>query len=141
MSKGLEILVIEDNPGDATLLREAFAEEGSSVELSFARDGMEALRFLRRENASILDLIVLDLKMPGMDGLTFLREMRAEPSLKDITVVVLTGSDAPRDREAALSLGAKHYLLKPSKLDGWILLSRRLEEIALHDRCATNTAM
>lgn len=138
MNRCAEILVVEDNPGDALLLREAFNDNGSSACLSFARDGLEAMEFLRREGgfsgAPRPDLVVLDLKMPRMDGLTLLREMRSDPSLESFDVVILTGSDAPEDREIACSLGVRSYYNKPRKLDGWSSLAKRLEEIALSRR-------
>ncbi|HHT75879.1 MAG TPA: response regulator [Methanomassiliicoccaceae archaeon] len=124
-----EILVVDDNPGDALLLHEAFEANGSSVSLSRARDGMDALGFLRR-NKSHPTLIVLDIKMPRMGGLEFLKELRGDPSLKDIPVIILTGSDAPEDRKAARRLGVTDYSIKPGKLDGWVALARRLERIA-----------
>lgn len=135
MSRCTEILVVDDNSGDAELLREAFLDAGSSACLSFSRNGIEALSFLRREegfsNAPRPDLIVLDLKMPTMDGFTFLRELRSDPSLESIKVAILTGSDEPGDRETARSLGADSYFHKPMRLEGWVSLSKRLEDIAL----------
>ena len=137
MDRCAELLVVDDNLFDARLLEEVFSESDAKVCLSYARDGLEALRFLRREDghshAPRPDLIVLDLKMPGMDGLTFLEEMKADESLRAIEVVILTGSDAPEDKEAALSLGARCYFTKPGKLDGWRTLTERLEEVISSD--------
>ncbi len=126
-----EILVVEDNRGDANLLREAFLENRSRSNLSFARDGMEALQFLRREygfsQSQRPDLIVLDLKMPRMDGFSLLEEMKLHPSLGTIPVVILTGSDAESDKATAISLGARGYFIKPSKTDEWKKLAAKLE--------------
>lgn len=133
MTKSTEILVVDDNPGDAILLREAFLDRHSSARLTIARDGLEALHLLRQEEGSQTwrpDLVILDLKMPRMDGLTFLSEIKSDPSLDRIAVIVLTGSDAPEDREAARSLGAMNYFTKPNKLDEWVALSAKLEEYA-----------
>lgn len=134
----VKILIIEDNSGDAKLLEEAFLDSGSDVALSFAKDGREALSLLRREKnlsrSSQPDLIVLDLKMPGMDGLSFLNEIKSDPSLASIPVTVLTGSDAPEDWNKAFSLGARCYFTKPTRLDGWRSLTTKLEEIALAER-------
>lgn len=124
-----DILVVDDNPGDAMLLQEAFQDRCSAVCLRFARDGAEALRVLRR-GASMPDLIVLDIKMPGMDGLEFLRAVRDDPALRNVTIIVLTGSDAPEDRRAASQLGALDYFTKPIRLEGWMALSLRLEKLA-----------
>lgn len=130
----VNILIVDDNHGDANLLREAFAENDSRSRLSFSRDGREALTFLRRtvsdDQASQPDLIVLDLKMPGMDGFAFLREFSASPGLRSIPVVVLTGSDADCDKELAIGLGANGYFTKPLKAGGWEGLAAELETIA-----------
>lgn len=71
--------------------------------------------------------------MPGMDGLTFLKEMRGDVDLENIAVAVLTGSDAPDDREAAQSLGARSFFTKPYKLDDWRALTEKLQEHAFTD--------
>lgn len=134
----IKILIVEDNRGDAKLLEEAFLDNGSNVSLLFAKEGREALTLLRRERnlsaTSKPDLIVLDLKMPGMDGLTFLREIKSDPSLASVPVIVLTGSDAPEDWNKAFSLGARCYFTKPTRLDGWRMLTIKLEEIALAEQ-------
>jgi CheY-like chemotaxis protein len=134
----VKIFIVEDNRGDAKLLEEAFLDNGADVSLNFAKEGREALTILRREKSlspsSKPDLIVLDLKMPGMDGLSFLREIKTDPSLASIPIIVLTGSDAPEDWNKAFSLGARCYFTKPTRLDGWRSLTYKLEEIALAER-------
>lgn len=121
--------MVDDNPGDARLLQEAFVDRQSCVDLNFAGDGMEALNVLRNVD-SMPDLIVLDIKMPGMSGLELLRVIRDDPRLRDAMVIILTGSDAPEDRRAAQRLGVIDYCIKPDRLDGWIALSTKLEKLA-----------
>ncbi len=134
MTDRKEMLIVDDNIGDAMLLRESFSDTSPSVSLSFARDGREALDILRGDGTSSThyrpNMIVLDLKMPGMDGLSLLKELRADPLLACIRVVVLTGSDAPEDREMSRSLGASSYFTKPSKMDDWHALTIKLERLA-----------
>lgn len=124
-----DILIVDDNPGDAMLLQEAFQDRCSKVSLRFASDGIEALSILRREG-SMPDLIVLDIKMPGMDGLEFLRVVGGDPALRDASIIVLTGSNAPEDYRAARQLGALDYFTKPIRLEGWTALSLKLEKLA-----------
>lgn len=125
-----EILMVDDNPGDAMLLHEAFEVRGSRVVLSFAGDGVEALTILR-QGASRPDLIVLDINMPKMNGLELLMAIRNDSHLRDSTVIVLTGSDVPEERQAAKFLGAIDYCTKPGRLDDWAELSARLENLVL----------
>ncbi|NLI73322.1 MAG: response regulator [Euryarchaeota archaeon] len=125
-----DILVIDDNQGDALIIKEAFEDSGSCVSLSFASDGVEALTILRNV-AALPDLIVLDIKMPKMDGLDFLKVLRNDPDLNAATVVILTSSDDPRDREMARYLGVINYFTKPSRFNNWITLSRKLKKLSI----------
>lgn len=110
--RALEILMVEDNPADVGLTIEALDEEGVCHHVSVVEDGREALAFLRRAgafaNSPRPDLIVLDLNMPRMKGHEFLEEMRADPNLKEIPVVVFSHSDAPQDRARSNTLAAQH---------------------------------
>ncbi len=106
------ILLVEDNPADVRLMREAFAEQGTSVELVIAGDGEEAMRLLQ-EPVNRPDLILLDLNLPRKDGREVLAEIKADASLRTIPVLVLTSSEAERDVEHSYALHANVYLRKP----------------------------
>ncbi len=119
-----EILMVEDNPGDVRLTREAFAYAGISGRLNVVHDGVEALAYLRRETpfleAARPDLILLDLNLPRKDGREVLAEIKADPLLKRIPVVVLTSSQAEEDVLRAYSLCANCYIPKPVLFDQFL---------------------
>ena len=121
-----EILLVEDNPGDARLTREALRDAELDWHLSVARDGEEALAFLRREGdhaaAPRPDLVLLDLGLPRMDGRDVLRAMRADPALRAITVVILTASPEHRARLEEEALPAQHILAKPLEAEQFVAL-------------------
>lgn len=128
-----EILLVEDNPGDAGLARAALTEGKMLCRVHHAKDGVEAMAFLRREGplyaqAPRPDLMLLDLNMPRMNGREVLREMRADPALRTIPVVVLTTSDVERDIESAYSLGANSYVTKPVDFDQFIRAIQMIED-------------
>jgi chemotaxis family two-component system response regulator Rcp1 len=113
----IEILLVEDSPGDARLTQEAFREARVLNELHLVPDGVEAMRYLRQEDEyagrSRPDLILLDLNLPRMDGRQVLREVKADQELKRIPVVVLTVSRDERDVLQAYDLHANAYVEKP----------------------------
>jgi CheY-like chemotaxis protein len=113
----VEILLIEDNPGDVELTREAFAESSMRSNIHVARDGETALAFLRRQGAYVHaprpDLILLDLNLPGLDGKAVLAAIKADPSLRSIPVIVLSSSEAEDDVARAYQLLANCYVAKP----------------------------
>jgi len=117
----LVILLVEDNPGDALLVREAMLENKIGNDLHHVTDGEEALRFLRREgehgSAPRPDLIFLDLNLPRMDGREVLRTIKADPYLDTIPVVVMTSSAAEADVVRSYQLRANCYVTKPLDLD------------------------
>ena len=117
----VEILLVEDNPGDVRLTIEALRESKVRNHLSVARDGVEALAFLRREGghaeAVRPDLILLDLNLPRKDGREVLAELKADPDLKTIPVVILTTSRAEQDVLRSYELQANCYISKPVDLD------------------------
>jgi CheY-like chemotaxis protein len=117
----LEVLLVEDNPGDIRLTREAFREKGIPATLRVARDGMEALAVLRREgehrSGRLPDLILLDLNLPKKDGREVLAEIKADPALRHIPVIVLTSSEAEQDIAKAYDLHANCFVTKPADLD------------------------
>jgi two-component system, chemotaxis family, response regulator Rcp1 len=131
-SRPIEVLLVEDNPGDVRLTREALKDGKVSNNLSVAQDGVEALRFLRREGpyagAPRPDLVLLDLNLPKKDGREVLQEMKQDRSLRTIPVVVLTSSDAERDIVGAYELQANCYITKPVDLDQFITAVKSIED-------------
>ncbi len=115
----VELLLVEDNPGDARLLEEVLKEEGIAARLRVVRDGIEALNALRAPGARLPDLILLDLNLPRKNGREFLSEMKTDEALRRIPVVVLTGSMAEEDVVRAYELYANCYITKPATLDGF----------------------
>ena len=117
----LDILVVDDNPGDIRLTAEALKDEEPQNSLHTARDGVEAINFLRRTgrygDAPRPDLILLDLDMPRMGGLQVLAEIKRDKALKDIPVVILTGSHEIEDVVKTYNLHANCYITKPIELD------------------------
>jgi chemotaxis family two-component system response regulator Rcp1 len=128
----IEILLVEDNPGDVRLTREALRDGKVQNNLSTARDGLEALKFLRHEPPFELavrpDLILLDLNLPRMDGREVLSEIKADDKLKAIPVVVLTTSKAEEDVLRSYDLHANCFVTKPVDLDQFILVVQSIEQ-------------
>lgn len=125
------VLLVEDSTVDARLTRAALEENHFNVDLRHAMDGREGMAFLRREaprfaDAPRPDMILLDLNMPRMNGREFLAELKTEPMLADIPVVVLTTSDVEQDVVASYQLGAAGFVTKPVDLDQFIQAVRYL---------------
>lgn len=122
--RSAEILIVDDNPGDVRLTVEALQDGKMQNSLHTARDGAEAIAFLRRKgrygNAPRPDLILLDLDMPRMGGLQVLAEIKADKALKDIPVVILTGSQEIEDIVETYNLNANCYVTKPIDLEQFI---------------------
>ncbi|MCC6502544.1 MAG: response regulator [Deltaproteobacteria bacterium] len=120
----VDILMVEDNPHDVRLTMEAFKDAGVPNVLSVAKDGEEALRFLRREgpylDAPRPDLILLDLNLPRKSGREVLEEIKKDPDLKRIPIVVLTTSGNEEDIRLAYELHVNAYITKPMDLDHFI---------------------
>jgi two-component system, chemotaxis family, response regulator Rcp1 len=131
----LEVLLVEDSPGDVRLTREAFRDANSSIHLHVAPDGMEAIAFLRHEGAYINaprpDLILLDLNLPKMDGREVLAHIKGEDSLKTIPTVILTTSDSEADIVKSYQLQANCYLTKPVQLDAFESLVKSINDFWL----------
>ena len=131
----IEILLVEDNPGDVRLTIEALRESKVRNHLSVARDGVEALAFLRSEGAHAEairpDLILLDLNLPRKDGREVLAEVKADPDLKTIPVVILTTSRAEQDVLRSYELQANCYISKPVDLDQFITVVKSIEDFWL----------
>jgi CheY-like chemotaxis protein len=116
-TRSVEILLVEDNPGDVRLIQEGLKKTTIQSRLSVAEDGVEALEFLLRQgrfaDAPRPELILLDLNLPRKDGRELLREIKTDERFKRIPVVVLTSSEAEEDIEAAYNLHANCYITKP----------------------------
>jgi len=129
--KPVEILLVEDSPGDIRLTQEALKEARVINNLSVARDGEEAMSFLHREgkyaDAPCPDLILLDLNMPKKDGREVLAEIKTDPHLRRIPVVMLTTSSAEKDILESYDLHANCYITKPVDLDQFITVVRTIE--------------
>ena len=131
-SPPVEILLVEDNPGDVRLTREALREGKVRNNLNVVGDGVEALAYLRRQGkyASAVrpDLIFLDLNLPKKDGREVLAEVKEDPELRHIPVVVLTSSQAEQDIVRAYDLHANCYVTKPVDLDQFINVVKSVNE-------------
>ncbi len=130
--KQIEILLVEDSPGDVRLTQEALADAKIRNRLSVVNDGLDALAFLQREgryeNAPRPDMILLDLNMPRMDGRELLAAIKQKDGLKVIPVVVLTTSDADADVLKSYELHASCYITKPVDLKQFIKVVAGIEE-------------
>jgi CheY-like chemotaxis protein len=131
----IEILLVEDNPGDVRLTMEAWKEGKIRNNLHVAEDGVEALSFLRREGkhaqAARPHLILLDLNLPRKDGREVLAEIKDDPALKHIPVVILTTSKAEQDILKTYDLHANCYITKPLDMDQFIRVVRSIEDFWL----------
>lgn len=125
-----DILVVDDNPGDVRLTTEALKDGEVRSSLHTARDGVEAIAFLRRKgkygDAPRPDLILLDLDMPRMGGLQVLAEIKEDRALKDIPVVILTGSHEVEDIVRTYNLHANCFVTKPIELDQFMGMVRSI---------------
>lgn len=129
---GIEVLLVEDDPGDVLMTREAFEEHKVVNRLSVVADGVSAMAFLRKEGehaeAPTPDLILLDLNLPRMDGREVLAAVKADERLKQIPVVVLTTSEAEEDVLRSYSLHANAYVTKPVDFDRFIQVVRQIDD-------------
>ena len=121
-----DILLAEDNPNDVELTLEALAEHNLANRVTVAHDGVEALEYLRREGAyadrapGLPAVVLLDIKMPRMDGLEVLREIRGDPELRRLPVVILTSSREEQDIITSYDLGVNAYVVKPVDFQSFI---------------------
>ena len=146
MNGGADLLLVEDNPADVELTLRAFKANRLSNKIHVARDGVEALEFLFGDEgaASQLCVVLLDVKMPRMDGLEVLRRMRADPRTRHLPVVMMTSSSEESDRLSSYDLGANSYIVKPVDFENfteavrvigtyWLLLNK---PVVVGDRVA-----
>jgi len=131
----IEILLVEDRPGDTRLTKEAFHHRGKPLNLHHAWDGVEAMDFLKRqgnfENAPRPDLIILDLKLPGMDGQAVLARIKSDPNLMAIPTISLTSSELAADILLCYKLHANCYLQKPTNWDEFDYLATSIDRFWL----------
>jgi chemotaxis family two-component system response regulator Rcp1 len=131
----IDVLLVEDSPGDVRLTREALLDANPSVHLHVTTDGVEALAFLRREGSHVdaprPDLILLDLNLPLMDGREVLAQIKADGDFKTIPTIILTTSSAEADIMTSYQLQANCYLTKPVELEGFESLVRSINDFWL----------
>lgn len=131
----LEVLLVEDSPGDVRLTKEALKDAKVHINLRVVRDGIDAMAFLMREGeyetAPRPDLILLDLNLPRKDGREVLREIKENPELKSIPVVILTTSASEADILRSYLLHANCYITKPVNLDGFLTVVRSIDSFWL----------
>jgi chemotaxis family two-component system response regulator Rcp1 len=131
----IEVLLIEDSPGDVRLTQEAFRDANPSIHLNIAVDGVDAMAFLRRQakyaDAPRPDLILLDLNLPKMDGREVLAHIKEDDSLRLIPTVILTTSDAEADIVRSYQLQANCYLTKPVQLEAFEVLVKSINDFWL----------
>ena len=131
----IEVLLVDDSPGDVRLTQEAFRDANKSIRLHVAADGVEAMAFLTRKDAHKLaprpDLILLDLNLPKMDGREVLAHIKEDESLKLIPTVILTTSDAEADIVKSYQLQANCYLSKPVQLEAFESLVKSINDFWL----------
>lgn len=133
----VDVLLVEDNPGDVRLTQEAFREANEAIRLHVTKDGEEAVAFLRQQGKYARDyaprphIILLDLNLPKMSGHEFLALLKGDESLKMIPIVVLTSSDAESDIVKSYELRANAYLRKPVTLEGFVALVQSINDFWL----------
>jgi two-component system, chemotaxis family, response regulator Rcp1 len=128
LDRQLHIVLMEDNPADVYLIREALKQQKLNFELSVIADGQEALAFING-NGKRPDLILLDLNIPKHDGREILQRIREHPQLSQIPVAVLTSSESPRDRKDVERLGATRYIAKPLNLNDFMAIGALVAEL------------
>ncbi|MGW6132051.1 response regulator [Cellulomonas sp. NPDC055163] len=131
-TKIIDVLLVEDDPGDVLMTREAFEDNKVANRLAVVSDGVSALAYLRKEgehaDAPTPDLILLDLNLPRMDGREVLQALKQDDDLRSIPVVVLTTSEAEEDVLRSYSLHANAYVTKPVDFERFIDVVRQIDE-------------
>jgi CheY-like chemotaxis protein len=123
----LKILLVEDNAGDANLIHELVLETGIDAEVSWLKDGKEAIE--RIEGGLWADVVILDLNMPMVDGHQLIRFLQDIDALGRATIVVMTGSSSPSDKERVRAAGVRYYLIKPMGLKEMLETTMALKKI------------
>jgi CheY-like chemotaxis protein len=134
-SQSVTILIAEDDPDDCLLMEEVFRESGQGYKLVFVQDGVELFQYLRKQagyansiSVKRPDLILLDLNMPRMDGLEALAEIKADPNLRSIPVVVLTISTTEEHVLRTYELGGAGFIIKPANIDDMVQVVKVLDQ-------------
>jgi len=131
----LQVLLVDDSPGDVRLTQEAFRDADPTIRMHVASDGVEAMAFLKREgvyvNAPRPDLILLDLNLPKMDGREVLLHIKGDDNLRTIPTIILTTSEAEADIVKSYQLQANCYLNKPVQLDAFVNLVKSINDFWL----------
>jgi chemotaxis family two-component system response regulator Rcp1 len=131
----IEVLLVEDSPGDVRLTREAFKDAKVQINLHVASDGAKAMAFLKHQgeyaNVPRPDLVLLDLNLPKKDGREVLEEIKESPTLKSIPVVILTTSSSEADILRSYRLHANCYITKPVGLDGFLTVVKSIDNFWL----------
>jgi len=126
------VLMADDDPEDCMLATEAFRESGAKAAFSCVEDGMELISHLsqcsRSEEKRLPSLILLDLSMPRKDGLQALMEIKSDPALRHIPIVILTTSEEKKEAALAMEAGAESFITKPAIFDEWVRMMRSLEK-------------
>jgi chemotaxis family two-component system response regulator Rcp1 len=134
-----EILLVDDNPADLDLTIDALAQSACQSKVSTVPDGVEAMAYLRREGkhaaAARPHLVLLDLNLPRKDGRAVLSDMKSDPALRRIPVVIFSTSQAPKDIEHSYELGANSYVSKPPTLAAWISAVKLLKDFWIGCAC------
>lgn len=129
--KSLRILLVEDSPSDVRLVREALKKTAMPLQITVARDGLEAMEYLHQAAAgagNCPDLVLLDLNLPRKNGREVLAEVKASPGLRQIPVIVMTSSRSEEDVEQAYSLNANCYIVKPADFREYEHVARAIED-------------
>lgn len=133
--KPIEVLLVEDSPGDVRLTQEALRDSNRAIHLHVASDGVEAMAFLRKEGAHVRvprpDLILLDLNLPKMDGREVLAQIKSDESLRTIPTIILTTSEAEADIVKSYQLQANCFLSKPVQLADFESLVKSIKDFWL----------
>jgi two-component system, response regulator len=127
--RGVEILLVEDNPNDAELTLRALKQRNLANQVHLCRDGAEALAFFSDHASPVPKVVLLDLKLPKIDGLEVLKSLKEDSRTKAIPVVVLTSSREEPDIERAYALGANSYIVKPVDFDAF---ARAVSDVGLY---------
>lgn len=127
----ITLLLVEDDPGDVVLVREGFAGNAMIDEIRVARDGVDALAALRDRRRTLPDLVLLDLNLPRKDGREVLAEIRADPDLTHLPIVILSTSEADSDVMRSYELHANAYLAKPVELERFLAVVRQIDSFFL----------